>query len=238
MVETARVCPSWATYSGPVSVRQSPSSNTGHSPRGAPAGRRRRRRAWVITALVVGVVAVAGAIGVRAVSGHDDPVSRLVAEAGVGPARQTFPTTDTSGLSPVRARIVDVVHAEYDRNAPGTIYSDGVDESWCADFVSTVMRKAGVPFDNPNSGSWRIPGVATLTDYLHSSGRWRAASHVPEPGDIVIYDAPSHFRQHTNIVVATDGSTVTTVGGAEAQGITVDHFDPRTVEGVQGYGVP
>ena len=35
-----------------------------------------------------------------------------------------------------------------------------------------------------------------------------------------------------------DGTTVTTVGGAEAQGITVDHFDPRTVEGVQGYGVP
>ncbi len=108
----------------------------------------------------------------------------------------------------MRSRIVDIVHSEYDRNAAGTTYSEGVDESWCADFVSTVMRKAGVPFDNPNSGSWRIPGVATLTDYLHASGRWRPASRV------------------------------TTVGGAEAQGITVDHFDLRTVEGVQGYGVP
>lgn len=237
MVDAGRVCSSRATYSGPVSVRQSPSPNIGHSPREGWAVRRRRRWAWVFATLVV-VVAIAGVIGVRAVSAQDDPVSRLVAEAGVGSARQTFPATDTSGLSPVRARIVDVVHAEYDRNAPGTVYSDGVDESWCADFVSTVMRKADVPFDNPNSGSWRIPGVATLTDYLHSSGRWRAASHLPEPGDIVLYDAPSHFRQHTNIVVATDGTAVTTVGGAEAQGITVAHFDLRTVEGVQGYGVP
>ncbi len=202
------------------------------------AAPRRRRWPWFVAVVVVVVIAAGAVVGVRVASGDDDPLSRAAAKAGVGSSRQAFPAVDTSGVDPVRTRIVDVVHSEYDRNAPGTTYSEGVDESWCADFVSTVMRKAGVPFDNPNSGSWRIPGVATLTDYLHASGRWRPASRVPDPGDIVLYDKPSHFRQHTNIVVARDGNRVTTVGGAEAQGITVDHFDLRTVEGVQGYGVP
>lgn len=204
----------------------------------ATAGVATRRRRWWFVAVVVVVIVAGAVVGLRAASGDDDPLSRADAKVGVGSSRQAFPAVDTSGADPVRARIVDVVHSEYDRNAAGTTYSEGVDESWCADFVSTVMRKAGVPFDNPNSGSWRIPGVATLTDYLHASGRWRPASRVPAAGDIVLYDKPSHFRQHTNIVVARDGNVVTTVGGAEAQGITVDHFDLRTVEGVQGYGVP
>lgn len=202
------------------------------------AARRRRRWPWLVAVVVVVVIAAGCVAGLRAVSGHDDALSRVAAKAGIGSFRPGFPALETAGLSPTRARIVDVVRAEYERNAPGTVYSGGVDESWCADFVSTVMRKAGVSFDNPNSGSWRIPGVATLTDYLHSSGWWRAASRVPEPGDIVLYDKPNHFRQHTNIVVARDGDTVTTVGGAESQGITLDHFDVRTVQGVQGYGVP
>ncbi|MGV9859211.1 CHAP domain-containing protein [Gordonia sp. NPDC003425] len=200
------------------------------------------RRRWprvagaaILVAIVVGVGAV---VAVHRASDPDGILTRAAGTPFLGSARPRFPAVDTAGLSPVRARIVAIVHAQYDENAPGTTYSDGVEESWCADFVSTTMRKAGVPFDNPNSGSWRIPGVATLTDYLHASGRWRPPTRTPEPGDIVLYDKPSHFRQHTNIVVARHGDTVTTVGGAEAQGVTLAHFDVRTVRGIQGYGVP
>ncbi|MGC4934914.1 CHAP domain-containing protein [Gordonia sp. DT30] len=194
-------------------------------------------RGAIVIGVVLIVACVSAVVGMRALGGGGDPLSRAV--GGLVPsARPSFPAVDTTGLSPQRRRIIDVVRAQYARNAPGTTYSGGAEEPWCADFVSTVMRESGVPLNNPNSGSWRIPGVATLTDYLHSSGRWRGPAHHPQPGDIVVYDKPSPLGQHTNIVVSVDGDQVRTVGGNEADGITLRTAALATDPGLQGFGMP
>ena len=49
----------------------------------------------------------------------------------------------------------------------------GVEEPWCADFVSWIMREAGLPLSNPNSGHWRIPGVYTWQEYYQSQSRFQ-----------------------------------------------------------------
>lgn len=105
--------------------------------------------------------------------------------------------------------------AEFEANAEGTKYSEGVKEPWCADFVSWVLREAGAPLSNPHSGSWRIPGVYTLTDYFEAAGRFRDPGYRPEPGDVVLYSPDWRLGQHTNFVVAVDGDEMTTIGGNE-----------------------
>lgn len=168
---------------------------------------------------------------------HDD--GSLIEQAtGTGAAaRPPFPTIDPA-LDPTRTRILTVARDEYASNPPGTTFAEGEVQPWCADFISSTMHTAGIPFANPNSGSWRIPGVATLTDYFHSTGRWRAPGHRPQPGDVVLYDVPSPLRQHTNLVAAVRGDQVTTVGGNERQGVTLRTFTLGAEPGIQGYGVP
>ncbi|NMO03376.1 CHAP domain-containing protein [Gordonia sp. TBRC 11910] len=184
--------------------------------------------------MVVAVVAAA-VVGWRLVGRDDGLTDRVSATLGL---TEAFPDVDTTGLTPARRRIVDVVRHEYDHKQSGTYYAQGATEPWCADFVSWTMHEAGVPLDNPNSGSWRIPGVATLTDYYRSVGRLRAPSYRPRTGDVVLYETPNRFRQHTNIVLKVDGDTVTTVGGNEPPtSISINSYDAATVTGIVGYGV-
>lgn len=97
-----------------------------------------------------------------------------------------------------------------------------------------------MPFENPNSGWWRIPGVYTLESYFRNEGRFasRESGYDPKPGDVVLYSNRSKFTQHTSIVVRNDDGTLTTVGGNEffygtiaARKVSVDH------SGIVGYGV-
>ncbi|GAB4588666.1 hypothetical protein Ntsu_64980 [Nocardia sp. IFM 10818] len=120
----------------------------------------------------------------------------------------------------------------------GTKYSEGVDEPWCADFVSWVMREAGRPLANPHSGAWRIPGVYTLEEYYRGEGRFEAwdSGYRPKVGDVVMYTDASPFNQHTNIVIGSDAGTIITVGGNEFGKITIHEYRPDTVSGLVGYG--
>ena len=146
---------------------------------------------------------------------------------------RSFPDVTADHLSPLQESVIGVLRAEYDANPAGTKYSEGHREPWCADFVSWVLRKAGSPLSNPNSGSWRIPGVYTLTEYFQSHNRFHSAQsgYVPKPGDVVIYSPKWRFGQHTNFAVAINGGTLTTVGGNEG-GVnrgTVEMDDPAIV---------
>ncbi len=158
---------------------------------------------------------------------------------GIWPAsRPAFPDPDP-GLSPTRAAIVHVLRGEYAHTRPTAEYTQGIREPWCADFVSWTMRRAGVPLRNPDTGSWRIPGVATLTDYYRSVGRFHGPDYHPKPGDVVLYAPPNRFKQHTNTVIAVDGDRVTTLGGNEPpNGISINSFRLSTVRGIVGYGSP
>ena len=145
---------------------------------------------------------------------------------------------DYSALSTTRQDILRVVEQEF--NKPGDMlrYSDGVKEPWCADFVSWVYLEADHPFENPNSGSWRIPGTHTLQEYFKKHDRWHEYdSELPQPGDVVIY-RQGIFGEHTNIVVATDFDEIVTVGGNENGKIMMHRISySDTRYGIIGFGV-
>lgn len=151
--------------------------------------------------------------------------------------RVAFPQIDRAALDPARARIVDVLQAQYEAQPGGSHFSEGVEEPWCADFVSWVLNEAGRPLTNPNSGGWRIPGVYTLQEYYQAAGLFAAPDgYLPHTGDVVMYAEGSPLGLHTNFVVAVDGNAITTVGGNEEGGIRVHTLDDAETAGILGYG--
>jgi hypothetical protein len=152
-----------------------------------------------------------------------------------GEDKEPFPTIEASSLDDRQARIVDVLRTEFAAPGEGEKYAEGIEEPWCADFVSWVMREAGQPLANPNSDSWRIPGVFTLQEYYEKSGRFAPLGYEPRPGDVVLYSEGSRYGQHTNIVVANDNGTLKTVGGNEG-GIRVRTLMIADEPGIVGFG--
>ncbi len=188
---------------------------------------RRRRRPFVVAAGVV-LVLVLG-VGVIA--------WRTVPERWLPWDTAEFPQVDAGQMTPTQNRIVELLRAEHAAQRPGTFYSEGVDEPWCANFVSWIMREAGTPFANPHSGHWRIPGVFTLQEYFEDSGRFEpVGDYTPRVGDVVLYDRSSALGQHTNIVVWVDGDEATTVGGNEMRKIRVHELHWGSDGGVVGFG--
>ena len=150
-----------------------------------------------------------------------------------------FPEIDESQLSEEQLKVVSILKTEYNLNSDGTKYSEGISEAWCADFVSWVFNEAGRPLENPHSGSWRIPGTYTLREYYESIGKLKLANseYSPKLGDIMLYDNPSPFGQHTNIVIKNDNGRITTIGGNEPGGIRVIEHVKKDDAGFIGYGV-
>ncbi len=154
------------------------------------------------------------------------------------PAHGTFPDIDESVLTAGQRRFLGVVRAEHAAQRPATTYSQGVEEPWCADFVTWVARESGAPLANPHSGGWRILGVLTLREALRASGAWRPADgrYTPKLGDIVLYDDPSPLGQHTNYVLAHREGEITTVGGNERGGVSVTTHRLTPELTILGYG--
>lgn len=147
-----------------------------------------------------------------------------------------FPNIDTSNLSETQVRIIQIAKDEY-KNRPVSFdssvlkYSEGNKEPWCADFTSWVMKQAGAPYSNPNSGHWRIPGVLTLREYYQSEDRYIPANigYRPQVGDVAIYignkTLDGRSRQHTNIVVSVEGNQMITIGGNERGRMRISRQD-------------
>jgi hypothetical protein len=153
------------------------------------------------------------------------------------PQRPTFPDTSTD-LDPIQDKIITLLKQEYASNPPGSKYSQGSNEAWCANFVSWIYKESGVPLENPHSGSWRIPGTYTLREYYQAIGKFHTidSGYIPKIGDIMLYDNPSSFGQHTNMIIAIDNGKVTTIGGNEPGGIRiVENRDPNQA-GFIGFG--
>ena len=134
----------------------------------------------------------------------------------------TFPSINTTGLSEYQLKLLKTLQEEYAKkpvsyDANVLKYTQGEKQAWCADFVSWTMREAGHPFNNPNSGSWRIPGVYTLREYFQAQQRYKlAGEYTPTFGDVAIY-AKTPTNSHTNIVLSVDtkAKTMTLIGGNE-----------------------
>lgn len=159
-------------------------------------------------------------------------------DALAGETLDAFPTVDHGPLDASQIELVASLEKEWESGVPGTTYAEGVEESWCADFVSWNMYKIGVPYSNPNSGSWRIPGVYTLQEYYESVGTFvpPGQDYRLKTGDTILYNDSSPFGQHVNIVLRNDGATVTTVGGNENNSVMIHRFDPDDVAGIVGFG--
>ena len=168
------------------------------------------------------------------------------------PTDQPFPSISTAGLGDDQLALLQVLQQAYaDQPAP-TTFSQGVDEPWCADFVSWAYNQIGLPFNNPNSGGWRIPGVYTLQDYFQSNGIFHtSSSFVPQLGDVVIYDDSPIWGAHTNIVLALSDGQLTTIGGNQPDAVATDGSSTSVLSwaitistyditdpdlGIQGYG--
>ncbi len=193
-----------------------------------------RSRVWIVWAVVVALVGA----GAGAVAGDRWWREHSTQAAIAGEALTVFPRLDRSDLSPVRKSLVDVLEREFAHPRSGPDYAEGAREPWCADFVSWVMREAGVPLANPNSGSWRIPGVYTLQEYYRGVGRFVPidADYLPSTGDVLLYDAPGPFGQHTNLVLTAANGTVTTIGGNENGTVRIHRFRLSEVPGAVGFG--
>ena len=164
------------------------------------------------------------------------------------PASTPFPEVDQTKLNEQQKRIVTLTKEEY-RKRPISFdenvlkYSQGNRESWCADYASWILKEAGAPLSNPNSGSWRIPGVLTLQSYFQSENRYRrVGTYTPKTGDLAIYVGKStldgHSRQHTNIVLKVNGNTMTTIGGNENGRMRISSQPYKTeANSLVGFGV-
>lgn len=144
---------------------------------------------WVMLAIVLCSAIVYGALFFipRRVQSH--PVQQLR-------QKEEFPAIDTKKLSPVRAKIITTAHQQFDTPQPGTFYSQGERQDWCANFVSWVHQQAGVPFINPHNGGWRIPGVRSLETYYRTTGRWHSADIAIHPSQAM----PSSTTQQARVV--------------------------------------
>lgn len=195
-----------------------------------------KRNVTFIT-LVIAIVCI-GAASALLLQSRLNVVPQLIASHAQSTKKQSFPHIDTASLSISQQKIVTVLQTEYAHNPSGTKYSQGIEEAWCADFVSWVFNEAGVPLSNPNSGSWHIPGTFTLREYYESIGKLHLASsqYSPKVGDIMLYDNPSPFGQHTNIVIDNKDGIITTIGGNEPGGIRVVKHIKKDDAGFIGYG--
>ncbi|WP_433711520.1 CHAP domain-containing protein [Nocardia sp. CA-084685] len=191
----------------------------------------RRRYVWPVFGLVVVALVAVGVVGVRWWQDRAQP-------AIAGDRLTAFPAIDRSALDLAQGRIVAVLEREFEAPGDGPKYAEGADEPWCADFVSWVLREAGAPLANPNSGSWRIPGVYTLQEYYQGVDRFApiGSEYQPRTGDVLLYAEGSPFSQHTNFVLTAANGTVTTMGGNEFGEVAIHRFAPAQVPGVVGFG--
>ncbi|MDI9915822.1 CHAP domain-containing protein [Rhodococcus sp. IEGM 1379] len=159
-------------------------------------------------------------------------------DALAGEKLNAFPTVDYSELTSAQSQLVTSLEQEWESGDPGTKYAEGVEESWCADFVSWNMNQIGAPFSNPKSSSWRIPGVYTLQEYYESVGSFvpYGQDYQPKVGDTILYSGDSPFGQHVNIVLVNDAGTLTTIGGNENNSVMIHRIDPSEVAGIVGFG--
>lgn len=191
---------------------------------------------FVGAAVIVLVVVALGAVFAQS---RFNIFPQLISSNFASNEKMAFPEIDEAQLDEDQLKLIAILKEEYTLNPEGTKYSEGVTEAWCADFVSWVYNKAGKPLKNPYSGSWRIPGTYTLREYYQSIDKFRPAdsNYEPKVGDILLYDNPSPFGQHTNIILKKDDNTVTTIGGNEPGGIRVIEHDVSNDPGFIGYGV-
>ena len=115
--------------------------------------------------------------------------------------------------------------------------------SWCAAWVTWIMRHAGVPLDSVLN----YKGCTTGVDWFIARGRFygRGSGYTPKPGDIVMYEwrpgdngTPSDDgADHTGIVERVENGKIYTLEGNNG-GICCRDWWSVWNEYIEGYCVP
>lgn len=194
---------------------------------------------FAVFAIATGVIATSVVISRLPSTRNQSQYSQIRQAREENKNKNDFPAIETARLTTTQQRIVQLTKQEFIAQPPGTKYSQGQAEPWCADFVSWIMNEAGVPLKNPNSGSWRIPGTSTLADYYERYGLLKSpnSAYSPAVGDVVVYRGSPLFGDHTNIVLKNDNGVLTTIGGNENGRIRVTVNTAKDYRGLVGYGV-
>jgi hypothetical protein len=175
-----------------------------------------KHTAPIILAAILFIIIV-GVVAVRSLINDNGQSSSPPGSGSPANISESFPTLDTSNFTDSQLALLKLLKEQYVEQNPGSYYAQGANEAWCADFVSWNFMTIKHPFNNPNSGSWRIPGVATLEEYFQAQGVYHKTGEkgfTPRFGDIVIYDTSSPtWHQHTNIVLSYNDGKLTTIGG-------------------------
>lgn len=165
-------------------------------------------------------------------------------------SERAFGNIDTSSLSPARQRVFTIIQQEYDKNPKYfddavMTYTEGIRESWCADFISWTYLQADTQLVNPHSGYWRIPGVLTLQTYFRDNGAYTSvdSGYIPKLGDVAFYigsQTPDNTSdEHAAFVIAVNGDQITTLGGNEGTGVMrlrTETIQQNKDKGLVGYG--
>lgn len=197
---------------------------------------------------IAGILVILFAWFLTTSSGHET-VDKSI-NAVVKKTQPDFPSIPQKNLDSTQKEILGLVKQEYEKvprsyNSTVLKYTEGNKESWCADFISWVYSKAGVPFTNPNSGFWRIPGVLTLQQQYRDSGKYTEATseYTPKLGDIAFYigaQTPDNSsEEHAAIVLKVEKGVITTIGGNEGLGtmrIRSESLQKNIEESLVGFG--
>lgn len=201
---------------------------------------KRKFTTWVAVFFVILILLTMSIVLIEPVRYQTRTVITTIAARASAPAAQPFPEITNTDFSETQQRIIKLAQAEY-ANRPVSYdahvikYTDGVNEAWCADFASWIMKEAGVPFTNPHSGGWRIPGVYTLQEYFESIDKFIPSGHyIPKSGDIAFLHGPGG---HVAIVLEVKEGHMVTIGGNENGRMRIVNrsLEPGA-EGLIGFG--
>lgn len=159
-----------------------------------------------------------------------------------------FPTIDTKGFNATQEKMLEQLKIEYVKKPKSydktvLMYTEGVKQSWCGDFISYIRFEADKPFKNAETGYWRIPGVMSMRDYYAKSKNYHlVGEYKPKFGDVAFYfgETPDGgSREHVALVLEVRGDTIVTIGGNETdKGILQIRYDKmkQGVKGLTGFG--
>jgi uncharacterized protein (TIGR02594 family) len=106
---------------------------------------------------------------------------------------------------------------EYRKSVKGEGEDPNAAEAWCADFVSYVTEKAGVPINDGKGEDY----VQSMADWAKGNGRFKEAGHQPKPGDIIVFEWGDNNGKldHTGIVEKVENGRVYTIEGNSSDSV-------------------
>jgi uncharacterized protein (TIGR02594 family) len=106
---------------------------------------------------------------------------------------------------------------EYRKSVKGEGEDPNAAEAWCADFVSYVTEKAGVPINDGKGEDY----VQSMADWAKGKGRFKEAGHQPKPGDIIVFEWGDNNGKldHTGIVEKVENGRVYTIEGNSSDSV-------------------